>query len=89
VHSDSPAWTRSGLWVGQSWQIKDPSGVSIGRLSGVDALWDCVSRVCDGGGGCASGGVPRGAGPCCPDVGRCLSGVYIIIIIEVRSVVAS
>ena len=56
-----------------------PSGVSIGRLSGVGALWDCVSRVCGGGGGCAGGGVPRGAGPCCPDVGRCLSGVNIII----------
>jgi len=54
--------------------------VSIGRLSGVGALWDCVSRVCGGGGGCASGGVPLGAGPCCPDVGRCLSGVNIIII---------
>jgi len=53
--------------------------VSIGRLSGVGALWDCVSRVCGGGGGCASGGVPLGAGPCCPDVERCLSGVYIII----------
>jgi len=33
------------------------------------------------GGGCAGGGVPLGAGPCCPDVGRCLSGVNIIIII--------
>jgi len=33
-----------------------------------------------GGGGCAGGGVPLGAGPCCPDVGRCLSGVNIIII---------
>jgi len=58
-----------------------PSGVSTGRLSGVGALWDCVSRVCGGGGGCAGGGVPLGAGPCCPDVGRCLSGVNIIIII--------
>jgi len=29
-----------------------PSGVSIGRLSGVGALWVCVSRVCGGGGGC-------------------------------------
>ena len=47
-----------------------PSGVSIGRLSGVGALWNCVSRVCGGGGGCAGGGVPLGAGPCCPDVGR-------------------
>jgi len=63
-----------------------PSGVSIGRLSGVGnrvgALWDCVSRVCSGGGGCAGGGAPLGAGPCCPDVGRCLSGVSIIIIID-------
>ena len=57
-----------------------PSGVSIGRLSGVGALWDCVSCVCGGGGGCAGGGVPLGAGPCCPDVGRCLSGVNIIIV---------
>ena len=55
-----------------------PSGVSIGRLSGVGALWDCVSLVCGGGGGCAGSGVPLGAGPCCPDVGRCLSGVNII-----------
>jgi len=55
--------------------------VSIGRLSGVGALWDCVSRVCGGGGGCAGGGVPLGAGPCCPDVGRCLSGVNTNIII--------
>jgi len=59
-----------------------PSGVSIGRLSGVGALWDCVSRVYGGGGGCAGGGVPLGAGPCCPDVGRCLSGVNIIIILS-------
>ena len=42
---------------------------------------DCVSRVCGGGGGCAGGGVPLGAGLCCPDVGRCLSGVNINIII--------
>ena len=48
-------------------------------MSGVGALWDCASRVCGGGGGCAGGGVPLGAGPCCPDVGRCLSGVNIII----------
>jgi len=40
-----------------------PSGVSIGRLSGVGALWDCVPRVCGGGGGCAGGGVPLGAVP--------------------------
>jgi len=37
--------------------------VSIGRLSGVGALWDCVPRVCGGGGGCAGGGVPLGAVP--------------------------
>jgi len=36
---------------------------TIGRLSGVGALWDCVSRVCGGGGGCAGGGVPLGAVP--------------------------
>jgi len=53
-----------------------PSGASIGRLSGVGALWDCVLLVCGGGGGCAGGDVPLGAGPCCPDVGRCLSEVY-------------
>ena len=40
-----------------------PSGASIGRLSGVGALWDCVLRVCSGGGGCAGGGVPLGAVP--------------------------
>jgi len=27
-------------------------------LSAVGALWDCVPRVCGGGGGCAGGGVP-------------------------------
>ena len=53
-----------------------PFGVSIGRLSGVGALWNCVPRVCGGGGGCASGGVPLGAGPCCPGVGRCLGGKH-------------
>jgi len=37
------------------------SGVSISRLSGVDALWDCVPRVCGGRGGCAGGGLPLGA----------------------------
>jgi len=38
------------------------SGVSIGRLSGIDTLWDCVPRVCGGGGGrrrCAAGGCAR------------------------------
>ena len=59
--------------------IRRVSGLTIGRLSGVGALWDCVSRVCGGRGGCAGGGVPLGAGPCCPDVGRCLSGVNIIL----------
>jgi len=36
------------------------SGVSISRLSRVGALWDCVLRLCGGGGGCAGGGVPLG-----------------------------
>jgi len=31
-------------------------------LSGVGALWDCVPRVCGGGGGFAGGGVPLGGG---------------------------
>jgi len=48
----------------------------------LSALWDCVSRVCGSGGGCAGGGVPLGADPCCPDVGRCLSGVNIIICVR-------
>jgi len=39
------------------------SGVGIGRLSGVCALWDCVLRVWGGGGGCAGGDVPLGAMP--------------------------
>jgi len=30
---------------------------------GVGALWDCVPRICGGGGGCAGGGVPLGAVP--------------------------
>jgi len=33
------------------------------RLSGVGALWDCISRVYGGVGGCAGGGVPLGAVP--------------------------
>jgi len=37
--------------------------MSIGRLTGVGTLWDCVPRVCGGGGGCAGGGVPLGAVP--------------------------
>ena len=32
-------------------------------MSGESALWDCVLRVCDGGGGCAGGGLPLGAVP--------------------------
>ena len=32
-------------------------------MSGVGALWDCVRRDCDGGGGCTGGGVPLGAVP--------------------------
>jgi len=40
-----------------------PSGASIGRSSGVGALWDYVPRVCGGGGGCAGCSVPLGAVP--------------------------
>ena len=32
----------------------------MSRLGGVGALWDCVPRVCGGGGGYAGGGVPLG-----------------------------
>ena len=59
--------------------------VSICRLSGVGALWECVPRVCSGGGGCAGGGVPLGAVPVlswCGEVS--LWGKHIII-----SVIAS
>jgi len=38
-------------------------GSVAGGALGVGALWDCVPRVCSGGGGCASGGVPLGAVP--------------------------
>jgi len=37
--------------------------VSIGRLSGVGALWDCVPRICGGEGGCDGGGVSLGPVP--------------------------
>jgi len=49
----------------------------------VVGLWDCVPRVCGGGGSCAGGGVPLGAVPLlCPGVGRCLSGGVNIIILS-------
>ena len=44
------------------------------------ALWDCVPRVCGGGGGCAGGGVPLRAVPAlswCGEVS--LGGKHIII----------
>ena len=44
-------------------RLSPPSGASIGRLSGVGALWDCAPRVYGGGGGCAGGSVPLGAVP--------------------------
>ena len=37
--------------------------MSIGRLSGIGELWDCVPHVSGGGSGCAGGGVPLGAVP--------------------------
>jgi len=52
-----------------------PSGVNIGRLSGLSALWDCVPRVCGGGGAVPAAVCRWGLCPCCPGVGRCLSGV--------------
>ena len=53
-------WACVAMWTPG---LGPPSGVSIGRLSGVGALWECVPRVCGGGGGCAGGGVPLGAVP--------------------------
>jgi len=50
-----------------------------GLFSGVGALWDCVPRVCGGGGGCTGGGVPLGAVPAllwCGEVS--LGGKHII-----------
>ena len=47
--------------------------MSIGRLSGVGALWDYVPHVCGGGGGCAGGGVPLGA---VPVLSRCGEGSF-------------
>jgi len=35
--------------------------MSMGRLRGVGALWDCVPRVTGCEDGCAGGGVPLGA----------------------------
>ena len=49
-------------------------------MSGVGAPWDCVSRVCGGGGGCAGGGVPLGAVPAlswCGEVS--LEGILITV----------
>jgi len=60
-----------------------PFGVSIAGLSGVSALWDCVSLVCGGGGGCAGGGVLLGAVGCARAVlvGGVVSwGIRIIIV---------
>jgi len=55
---------------------------SIGRLSGIGALWDCVPRVYGGGGGCASGGVPLGAVPALSCCGEVSLGCILIIIVR-------
>jgi len=60
LHSAPPVTTTT---IARATGLSPPSGASIGRLSGVGALWDCVPRVCGGGGGCAGGGVPLGAVP--------------------------
>jgi len=55
------------------------------RSRWVGALWDCVPRVCGGGGGCAGGGVPLGAVPAlswCGEVS--LGGILIIVADAVR-----
>jgi len=53
-----------------------PSGASIGRLSGVGALWDCVPVSAMVGAAVPAAVCRWGLCPCCPDVGRCLSGIY-------------
>ena len=63
VHCRLLLHVRQGYVQPPQTQTRPPSGVSIGRLSGVGALWDCVSYLCGGGGGCAGGGVPPGAVP--------------------------
>jgi len=49
------------------------------RLSGVGALWDCVPRVCGGGGGCAGGGVSLGAMPALSWCGEVSLGDILIV----------
>jgi len=58
-NQSSPSSHAVALTLG----LGPPSGESIGRLSGVGALWDYVPHVCCGGGGCAGDGVPLGAVP--------------------------
>jgi len=50
-------------------------GVSIGCLSGLGALWDCVPHVCGGGVAVPAAVCRWGLCPCYRGVGRCLSGV--------------
>ena len=48
-------------------------GVSICRLSGVGALWDCIPRVCCGGVAVPAAVYRWGLSPRCPGVGRSFS----------------
>jgi len=54
-------------------------------LSGVGELWDCVLRVCGGGGGYAGGGVPLGAVRALSWCGEVfLGGIHIIIDVPIK-----
>jgi len=62
-------------------QGADQRAVGIGRLSGVGALWDCVHRVCGGGGDCAGGDVPLGAVLALSWCGKVSHGGILIMIV--------
>ena len=57
----------------------EPALCSGGGVGPVGTLWDCVPRVCGGGGGCVGGGVPMGAVPALSWCGGVsLEGIHII-----------
>jgi len=79
-------FTQSGSLIaaGQFYGFDSLSYECMSGCSG-GALWDCVLRVCGGGGGCAGGGVPLEAVPAlswCGEVS--LGGKYIIKLRYVR-----
>jgi len=68
--------------------IKKPASGYIGLAScepRADVLWDCVSHICGGGGGCAGGGVPLGAVLVLSWCGELSLGGILIIISSIQS----